>query len=520
MNKKFITYIALAAILSVGGAVTSCQDKEYESLPAEMQALTFGASDVKCELQGDDYVITWPELAEGLKMQVTRYDGKAIASVDVVEGTKYVHSRVETNKDFTYILKATKKIEVDKEEKDLLSNGVTLYYTRKGAESIEGLKMKQIDTGSSYNMQINWDAPKDANSVKLVATCGNKKVEKDFSKDVTEYTIEDVKFEEVWNVSLIAINEVGPALSTIGSLRIGTTIIGYLSEYATPEELIANGDDDEAAAWLWTKANYPKAEYVYFGNIKSAADLKAYRVLFWLRDLETDRFDDVMAFSETVKAATPHVSQWYKDGGSLLLWSHACPYIEQVGRLPIGTFTEAGTDAAFGTGKGWNDGGADWVLAVSAYPGEKFKLNYFEHPLYEGIERESRDGDTWEAIHMLGPGWREDHNCLFHNLPGKLTGKGNQDKACYDECTANFGIYPLGTWDGQRAWIGQLNVWEAQGYKDCKGTVICIGNGGCEFSQNYPDGSKNIDVINNPINIYQDNINRMAKNALEYLKTR
>ena len=101
-----------------------------------------------------------------------------------------------------------------------------------------------------------------------------------------------------------------------------------------------------------------------------------------------------------------------------------------------------------------------------------------------------------------------------------LTGKGNQELSCYNEVTRTYGIYPLGVWDSQVSWISQLNVWEArQGNTDYKGTAICVGNGGCEFSMKNADGSadKNAYPKNN---IYQGTILKMAKNALEYLKTR
>ena len=83
-----------------------------------------------------------------------------------------------------------------------------------------------------------------------------------------------------------------------------------------------------------------------------------------------------------------------------------------------------------------------------------------------------------------------------------------------------FGIIPLATWDSQIDWVSQLNIWEAQqGNTDFKGTVICVGNGGCEFSLRNADGSPDLSAMpkNNP---YQGNILTLAKNALEYLKTR
>ena len=70
------------------------------------------------------------------------------------------------------------------------------------------------------------------------------------------------------------------------------------------------------------------------------------------------------------------------------------------------------------------------------------------------------------------------------------------------------------------SWISQLNVWEArQGNTDFKGTVICVGNGGCSFSMKNGDGTKDVSAYPKN-NIYQETILGMAKNSLEYLKTR
>ena len=94
--------------------------------------------------------------------------------------------------------------------------------------------------------------------------------------------------------------------------------------------------------------------------------------------------------------------------------------------------------------------------------------------------------------------------------------------AAYPE-TNDYGIYPLGTWDSQVAWVSQLNIWEAkgadlapEGFQKGAGTVLCIGNGGCEFSMKNEDGTpdKSAKPKNNSC---QDNILKLAKNSVEYL---
>jgi hypothetical protein len=63
-------------------------------------------------------------------------------------------------------------------------------------------------------------------------------------------------------------------------------------------------------------------------------------------------------------------------------------------------------------------------------------------------------------------------------------------------------------------------VWEArQGNTQYKGTLLCIGNGGCEFSMKNADGTPDKSAYPKN-NSCQENVLKLAKNSLEYLKTR
>ena len=139
------------------------------------------------------------------------------------------------------------------------------------------------------------------------------------------------------------------------------------------------------------------------------------------------------------------------------------------------------------------------MMAVQLHPGSRFKKDASNHPIFKGLD--VVETDRTKLIPFKGAGWTEDHNCLYFNIPSVLTGLGNQDEACYNSLTQVYGIYPLGTWDSQIDWVSQLNVWEArQGNTEFKGTVICIGNGGCEFSLKNADGTPDISAYpkNNP----------------------
>lgn len=502
-----VSHILLSSVLLLGftAGFTACGTDDYEIADPILSPIS--AESVTGTLQGDDYIITWPK-QDNLKMQVALYVNGAKSGAQVVEGNTYTHKDLDTNVPYQYVLKTT--------DGSNFSSGVIHSYTRLGASRIESISMSQLDKANGYDAKVEWPAAADADKILLTATNGaGRTINTTLDGKATSFLIENVLDEEVWTVTLVAQNASGNSRTTQGSLRIGKTMIGFLSEYPTPEELVANGDDDEASAWLWLHSEYPTAKYVYFGDVKSAADLNSFRVLFWLRDIETGNEADVFTYPASVTNATPAITEWYKNGGSLLLWSHAMPYVEKLGRIPEGTIQA--NDRAIGTGQGSINNDV-WRMAVTLTPGDRFTKDHSTHPIYKGLETSS-NGNI-KLIAFKGAGWTEDHNCLFFNYPSALTGIGNQEESCYSQLTQTYGIYPLGTWDSQVAWVSQLNVWEAQqGNTEFKGTLLCIGNGGCEFSMKNADGTPDKRAYPKN-NAYQENVLTLAKNSLEYLKTR
>ncbi len=502
-RQTLINSTLIICLCIVGMVMTSCQDKDFEREAMVLNAPD--ASQITGALNGDNYTWTWP--SQNAQMQVITYRNGTLFSSDIVSGTSYTQTNVPTNVPFEYVFKLT--------DGSNFSNGVVKSYMREGATSINGLQMRQLDKTGGYDALVEWNRAADATSIKFTATNGKRTINETLSGSATSYTISDVQTGDIWEVVLVAVNDKGTSLATSSSLRIGKTAIGFLSIYPTPEQLIQDGDDDEASAWLWLHDTYPTAQYVYFGDVKQASDVEPFRVLFWLRDLEGVGEDAVWNVPEVVANATPIIRQWYKDGGSILLWSHATTYIGHLGRLSLDDMKA--NDHVIGTGEGGINNDV-WKMAVQLNPGGRFSKDHSSHPIYKGLEVEAND--RTKLIAFKGPGWTEDHNCLFFNLPSLYTGIGNQEESCYTQLTQTFGIYPLGTWDSQIDWVSQFNVFEAQqGNTDYKGTVLCIGNGGCEFSMKNPDGTP--DKSARPKNnIFQNNVLILAKNSLEYLKTR
>ena len=510
--KLFNFYIAVAVLL-----LTACQNRDLPG-SAPMQLESPDVTQIVGTPSGEnnyDYTLTWPVVNNGADMQVAVFkNGTQQQALTTIKGNTFTLRNLESNQFYEFLFKYAT------ENEELLSHGVLTSYTRKGATAPSDLKFEQIDIDDDHhNLQVTWKASPDATSYILKMVNGDMSRNVEVTVTGTSYLLEDVQMKERWEATLIAQNNDGRALPIMGSAKIGGKIPAFLSEYATPEELVANGDDDEASAWLWFHENYPKGEYIYFGSINTVDDIADYRMLFWLRDLETGNVDDIWNFSDVARNAAPCIEQYVKNGGNLLLWSHAVPYIGAINRLPTSVLRGVGN--AFGCGVGgWNND--VWKMGVCLNTGS-FSKDFSTHPIYAGIPTEKLDDKCFAAIAMKGAGWTEDHNCLFFDIPNKLTGLDNNTEECYNVVTEQYGIYPLGTWDSQVSWVSQLNVWEAKGaekapegfQKGC-GAVLCIGNGGCEFSMKNEDGTP--DKSANPKNnSCQSNILRLAKNSIEYL---
>lgn len=508
----------ISAALFVSAALTSCQDRDLPGSGA-MQLPTPDASAITGVASGAndyDYTLTWPAVPQGTVMQVAVFkNGTQQQALQPVSGSSFTLTNLEANQLYEFLFKYASTTEGS----DAVSAGVMTSYVRPGANAPEGLKLTQIDLpGDKYDMEVTWTASDNATAYQLTLVNGDQSRTVTETVTGTSYLLKDVQMKERWSATLIAQNAEGKALPVTAQGKVGGKIPAFLSEYATPEELVAQGDDDEASAWLWFQQTYPKGEYLYFGNISKVEDIEDYRMLFWMRDFDEGSADDVWRFSDLAKNAAPVIEQYVKGGGNLLLWQYAVPYIGTINRVATSLLrTAPGID----TGRG-SINPDTWNMAVCVNTGS-FSLDYSKHPLYEGIATVSLGAHCPVAIPVKGAGWTENHNILFFDIPTILTEIGNTEEACYTALTTDYGLYPLGTWDSQAAYVSQLNVWEAkgapkapEGYQEGCGTVLCIGNGGCEFSMKNADGTNDISATpkNNP---YQGNILRMAKNAIDYL---
>ena len=137
---KYVVFLATALPLGgvVGGLLSSCQDKDYEREAMHLQAPD--VNQINGQLQGDDYILTWP--AQSANMQVAIYRNGTLSSSETVSGSTFTHKNVPTNVPFEYVFKLT--------DGENYSNGVVKSYMREGATSISGVMMSQIEKAGGY----------------------------------------------------------------------------------------------------------------------------------------------------------------------------------------------------------------------------------------------------------------------------------------------------------------------------------------------------------------------------------
>lgn len=541
MKKNIFNIFILAATL----LMVACQKDRFDVKPMQIQAPDRAMFHEEKDDVANTYTITWDTPKDTTLYLCYAYyvngSQREKMTPDTAHNNMFVIENIETQQEYEVVFKyCTKKDLLD----GAMSLGTVFKWTRGGAGKVTDLTVKQVENDKEVPVTntavINWSPVATATNYLLTVNVYDKKGKlietvRDNAdvKDTTHFEF-TAEYGQKWEAIVFAKNAEGQSLPVEASMLIGKTKNAYFSLYPTVADLMANGDDDEQAAWLLLEKLFPKMQYLYLGDIAENPDLlEPLRMGFFIRDTETDVYDDVWGWGnlpECAQLAAPIIGNWVKNGGNLCLWSHACTYIGWIERIPS---TELGLRDKWdgrisGNSKGFTNAD-EWNFGLSHCTDQGFTVHHEDHPLYRGI------GFTngWEgrahklAEPCIGPGWKEDHNCGWFDRPGWWTGEPNNTQACYDKLVKEFGITPLGTWDGDQCqWISQLLVWEAGPAEDpnpmfegnsWEGTVLCVGNGGFEIAQNKNDGSKDINRTTNP---HQAVIDKLVENAVNYLMSK
>jgi hypothetical protein len=352
-------------------------------------------------------------------------------------------------------------------------------------------------TVAGRTVTLTWDIPEgaDVSAVRVGCDNGTPTV---LSGPVTSYVLkgQPMQQELLYTVKLV---QQGGYVSEGVSVR--TTVpyvaskMGYVLLADTPEAL---PDDDERAAAAWF-AGQENAEFVRPEEI-AALDPDLYSVLWIMVDrvgleLGWEHLPAALTSTATLEALRAYSAE----GGSLYLSNMATQLA-----VPLGFVPETWNPTCYGNGDG---GTGDDVWVINPYLGWDFRdgsdQGFYDrtgHAVYAGLTLEDPNNYGYPNLPLIGPGRREDHNCLWDC---NVYGKGAE---C--DVIKNFEVQTsslvLATW-------GHVRDHCVAGLVEFYATAEhgqCIANGFAAYEWNQNSGT----------NPYQANIEGLTANILNYLK--
>lgn len=257
-------------------------------------------------------------------------------------------------------------------------------------------------------------------------------------------------------------------------------------------------DDDERAAAEWF-SRQENAEFIQPSRIASL-DVDLYPVI-WIEidrnglPLGWENLPSEISGEQTISALRNYTAA----GGNLYLANMATQLT-----VPLGIVPADMPPTVYGNGDG---GWGDDVWVINPYLGWDFRdggdQGFYDrtaHAIYKGLTFEDPNGYGYENLPLIGPGQREDHNCLWDC---NIYGRGS-----YPDVIANFeattGSLVLATWGHVRdhCVAGLVEFYANANHGRC------IANGLAAYEWNQNSG----------VNPYQHNIEQLTKNILDYLK--
>jgi hypothetical protein len=281
-----------------------------------------------------------------------------------------------------------------------------------------------------------------------------------------------------------------------------TTTVPYVAAkmayLLTASSIAELPDDDERAGATWF-STLDNVEFIQPSQIASL-DPDIYSVIWIDIDRVGEEFGWQNLPSEISNDATiAALREYSKNGGSLYLSDMATQLT-----VPLGMVPEDQNPTLWGNGDG---GWGDDVWCINPYLGWDFRdgsdqgfYDRTSHAVYNGLTMEDPNGYGYPCLPLIGPGQREDHNCMWDC---NIYGKGSQcDVIKNFEVTNNCLV--LATWGHVRdhcvAGLVEFYATSEHGH--------CIANGFSAYEWNQNSGT----------NPYQHNIEKLTQNILEYLK--
>ncbi len=265
----------------------------------------------------------------------------------------------------------------------------------------------------------------------------------------------------------------------------------------TAPDIASLPDDDERAAATWFAAQ-PDAELIQPSQI-AGLDTDYYPVIWIEIDREGLPFGwENLPVSDAATIAA--LKEYSANGGSLYLANMATQLT-----VPLGIVPDNMAPTVFGNGAG---GSGDDVWVINPYLGWDFRdgnsdqgfYDRTSHAIFKGLSLEDPNGYGYPTLPLIGPGQREDHNCMWDC---NIYGRGDQADVIKNfELTTNSLV--LATW-------GHVRDHCVAGLVEFFATTEhgrCVANGLAAYEWNQNSGA----------NPYQHNVEQLTANILNYLK--
>lgn len=291
-----------------------------------------------------------------------------------------------------------------------------------------------------------------------------------------------------------------------GTLSTGQTVMARFDGETTPPAMLlpqadeSTLDDDEKAALDWFRDTYPD------GLVLTPAVMAAGGITpdqygeIWI---QVDRTGIAQGWqnlpSELVQAdVIAALREYVLNGGNLLLTKHATQLVAAVGRV-----SENRAPNLFGSGEG-GTGTDTWTLNPVIGSGQTESYDHMNHAIYAGLPVLTTDVTGYpDGYGMEGPGWREDHNCMWDLNVTALDISNEPNVVKGFEEAANCTV--LATWAHVEDYCC-AGIIDFNPDGDYLGRIVAIGLNSYEWNQN------------DRVNEYQDNIELLTKNCLTYLQ--
>ena len=260
-------------------------------------------------------------------------------------------------------------------------------------------------------------------------------------------------------------------------------------------------DDDELAAKNWFVKTYGDNGKVFTPATLPTLNPTEYSTLW----IQIDRVGiehgaDKLPADIIASNVISNLTNYLKAGGNVFLTKHATQLVCSLGRLD-----SKYAPGLFGSGEG-GEGTDIWTTNAVIGSNCDPKYDHRSHAAFTGMEvlpaNDPVNGYDHESFPLEGPGWREDHNCMWDlNSYGFTPADGANVVEAFENKTSST---VLATW-GHVIDYCCAGIIEFKPTADIQGRMICIGLSAYEFNQN------------SGTNQYQQNTEKLTKNCIDYL---